>query len=308
MVIAIVWSAGACTEFMEEPITNDSVELLSPGAHAETTTYSIQFLWEPLEYASHYRLQVASPTFRNAVLFYADTTVEKTNFDITLAPGKYQWRVKALNGSSETPYTTRSFTIHEAELSKQTVLLAGPPTYTVSADSPINLSWQGLFGAASYRLQVDTSGFAAESKNLVLDQVVEGLDYAFSPPDEANYQWRVRAERDTLHSGWSIVRNFIYDKTQPAAPKLATPADAAQVNRPVSLRWNKVADAANYLLYVYKSDSTLYDAKFPVRQTDTAYTFEVGERREHILWRVRAVDRAGNESTYSEWRSFVIRN
>lgn len=111
----VALGAGACTEFMEPSITNGNVELLSPGVRAETTTYNVQFFWEPLEHARHYRLQVASPTFSRAVLFYADTTLDKTNFSITLAPGKYHWRVKALNGSSETRYTTRSFIIHEAE-------------------------------------------------------------------------------------------------------------------------------------------------------------------------------------------------
>ena len=307
-IIATIWGATGCSEFIETPINDDRVELLSPGAHAEAATYTIQFLWEPLDYALNYRLQVASPNFTNTGLFYADTLVEKPTFATTLAPGKYQWRVKAVNGISETAYTTRSFTIHEADLTKQTVLLEGPATYTVVADSPITLRWQELFSALSYRLQIDTLGFAGASKHFVVDQPVEGLQFTFNPPAEDDYQWRVRAERDTIHSNWSIVRNFTFDKTPPIAPTLVAPTNGAQVNRPILLKWGKVADAASYRVYVYKGDSTIYDATFPVTQTDTTYRLDAGTRRDRILWRVQAVDRAGNAGVYSAWGSFIIRN
>ncbi|MEC3882037.1 hypothetical protein [Parapedobacter sp. 10938] len=123
-MVAITWSMAACSEFIETPITNERVALLSPGAGAAAATDTVQFLWEPMGHALHYRLQVASPTFGDAVLFYADTTLEKTSYRIFLAPGRYQWRVKAGNGSSGTRYTTRSFTIYDANTEEQTKALA----------------------------------------------------------------------------------------------------------------------------------------------------------------------------------------
>lgn len=303
----VLLGLGSCSEFIEASIADERVELLSPGAGAETTNYAMQFLWEPQERALYYRLQVASPTFDRPVLFYADTTLEKTAFSLSLEPGEYQWRVKAMNGSSETIYTTRSFTIHEGALSHQTVLQLSPADNFVTAQGRVVLSWQGIFAATSYRLQVDTNGFTDEKK-LVLEREAEGAAFTVSLAEEARYQWRVRAENDTAQSRWSTVRSFAYDRTPPPAPVLTTPTNQAQENHPVTLRWEGATDAEAYLVYVYKSDSTLYSNRFPVRQEATAYLFNEGTRGEQILWRVRAVDRAGNESAYSSWRNFIIRN
>lgn len=299
--------AGACKDFFEEPITDSRVELLSPGADAQTSVYAVTFLWEPLDGALQYRLQLASPSFEDAVLFHADTTLEQNRFSISLEPGRYQWRVKARNGSSETPYTTRTLTIHEAALSTQTVLQAAPPDNFLTSQSRVTLEWQGIFSASSYRVQVDTNGFADESQ-LVLEQVVEGESFAYTMPAEAEYEWRVRAENDTAQSRWSTVRRFIHDRTPPDAPALAAPANNAQVRSPATLQWHASEDAVSYRLYVYKSDSTLYSSQFPLRQTGTSYTFDAGTRGERVLWRVRATDRAGNESGYSGWRNFTIIN
>lgn len=297
----------ACAEFLEESIADRTVELLSPGADAETNVYAIDFLWEPLDHALQYRLQVAAPSFGSASLFYADTTVDKPRFSISLQPGEYQWRVKALNGSSATAFTTRSFTVHEAALSTQTVLQDIPPDNYLTSRSRVDLGWQGIFSASNYRLQVDTNAFMDET-DVLIDRVVDGEAFGFDATKETQYQWRVRAENDTAQSRWSTVRRFTYDHTPPNPPTLTAPGNNAQLSRPATLQWRGSNEVASYRLYVYKSDSTLYNAEFPRRLETTSYVFDAGARNERVLWRVRATDRAGNESGYSAWRSFVIRN
>jgi len=306
-LICLAFLGSGCSEFLEESIEDAQVELLSPGADAQTNTYVVNFLWDPLDHALQYRLQLASPSFDSVALFHADTIVDKTQFSISLQPGQYEWRVKGLNGSSETLYSLRAFTIHEAALSTQTVLQTAPADDFVTSQARIEMAWQEIFSAKNYRLQVDTSGFA-DDEDPVFERVVDGESFTLDLPREAAYQWRVRAENDTAQSRWSTVRRFVYDRTPPAAPQQAAPANEAQVNRPVTLSWNAAEGATGYRVYVYKSDSTLFSDQFPVRQAATSYTFNAGARGERILWRVRAMDRAGNESAFSSWRSFVIRN
>lgn len=298
---------GGCSELFENSIADGEVELLSPGMDAQTNVYLVNFLWEPLDDALQYRLQLASPSFDSISLFHADTTLDKSRFSISLQPGVYEWRVKALNGSSATIYTTRAFTIHEAALSTQTVLQVTPTDNFITSQRRVDMGWQDIFSAKTYRLQVDTNDFVEES-DLVLERVVDGRSFAIDLTDEGRYQWRVRAENDTAQSRWSTVRSFIYDQTPPSAPVLAAPANNAQVNRPAALRWAGGGDVVSYRLYVYKSDSTLFDAQFPLRLESTSYSFDAGARGERILWRVRAMDRAGNESGYSVWRNFMVRN
>lgn len=304
---AMAFTMVSCSDFLEKSIADSTPELLSPGDGAQTNVYALTLMWEPLQYALDYRLQIASPSFDSVAFFHADTTMDKTVFNISLVPGTYQWRVKAQNGSSETAYTTRAFMVHEAALSIQTVLQLAPMDNFLTAEGVVALGWQQLFSANSYRLQVDTNGFSDE-KTVLLERVVEGETASVDLTDERRYHWRVRAENDTAQSRWSAVRRIDVDRTPPAVPSPSAPANQAQVNKPVTLRWAGPSDAVSYRLYVYKSDSSLYSNEFPLRVVGTSHVFDAGNRGERILWRVRALDRAGNESAYSAWRSFVVRN
>ncbi|MEC3882002.1 hypothetical protein [Parapedobacter sp. 10938] len=304
---AVLITLAACSEFFEEPIDGSEVVLLSPGEGVGTTTYVMQFLWEPLDNALVYQLQVAAPSFASPIHFYADTLLEKHFFRVSLEPGAYQWRVRALNGSSETAYSTRSFDIHEAALSHQTVLQEAPAENHVTGQEEIKLSWQSIFNATGYRLQVDTNSFIEGEKPL-LEEEIEGWEVGLKLPREHRYQWRVRAENDTAYSRWSSVRTFVVDRTPPPAPVLSLPANNAQVSRPVDISWEKATGSSTYMVYVYKADSTLFSGSYPIRQTGTSFTFHEGSKGETILWRVRAVDPAGNVSNYSRWRGFYLRN
>jgi len=306
LLASFLLTLSSCEEFLEEDISDREVTLLSPGNAAEIPTYTITFMWEQMEDALAYRLQVANPDFERVNLFQADTLVETNQFTLSLAPGTYAWRVKGVNGSSEGKYATRSFVIYESDLSKQVVVQIGPADGQLSNASSFPLSWQPLYGATRYRLQLDTNHFASTNE-LVYDDVLAGTQYPYTALKEKAYQWRVRAETDTSTSLWSAERSFIYDKTPPKVPVLKEPANKASVPRPVTLRWEAIADAAAYEVYVYKSDSvTLYSDSYPLTVRGTSHAFSGGSLGERIVWRVKATDRAGNSSAFSGYYSFTI--
>jgi len=295
----------SCKEFLEESIADRQMILLSPGREAQIANYSVDFIWEHMEDALAYRLQVVGPDFRDVNLYYADTVVEDNHFTLSLAPGEYEWRVKGLNGSSESAYTTRSFIVYESDLSKQIVLLNSPGDKHITAKPEINFNWQILYGSTAYRLQIDTNNFTGDSA--MYDQLIETSNMSYTLPKEREYQWRVRAESDTSQSQWSATRSLIYDATSPAAPQPKAPANNASVSSPVTIQWDPVADAESYQLYVYKSDSTtLYSDVYPLSLTETSHSFSAGAVGETLLWRIRAKDQAGNTSDYSPYRSFMI--
>lgn len=306
--LVICISLTACEEFLEESIEGKSVILLSPGNQAELPSYNINFMWENMEHANAYRLQVAKPDFDSLQLIFADTIVERTQFGMSLEPGAYQWRVQGLNGSSEGAYVVRSFVIYESDLRRQLVLLDTPADHYITSEASISYAWQQLYGATSYRIQLDTNAFQDESR-IMLDSVTMLNAFRMTMTSEGEFQWRVRAESDTSTSAWSAVRSLVYDHTPPATPVLSSPGNNSTVNRPVTLRWDAIADADHYLLYVYKADSTtLFSAAYPTRQIAVSHNFNHGNLNERLLWRVRAVDRAGNASEFSPYRSFVLGN
>lgn len=96
-------------------ISDATVELLAPGnAVTFTSDDTINFSWELITGADNYIIQIARPSFQNATEILENEMTSVPTFSISnLAVAAYEWRVKALNSSYETNYTTQSFTVEE---------------------------------------------------------------------------------------------------------------------------------------------------------------------------------------------------
>ena len=303
----VLLSFSACKDFIEPSISKRPVTLKAPSDKYQSANYNINFWWDEVEDAISYRLQVVTPGFDTIGGLIADTLVKGNHFTLTLDPGEYQWRVKALNGSSETAFSTaNNLVIVPSSLTAQTVILGSPANNTVTNQGTVLFKWGTLFGATSYHLQVDTNNFA-DLNHILADQTIPGQQYSFRFPKDLSYQWRVRAESASEQSKWSAINTITFDATAPAGVALSSPQNNEVVNKPVSLQWTKSTAAANYKLYVYKDDSTtLYNNTFPVLLNATSYNFTLGTSGERIYWQVSTLDAAGNESVPSELRSFLI--
>jgi hypothetical protein len=297
-----------CEEFIEPSIEDKRVVLLSPAIGTETSEYAQTFWWEEVDKALSYRLQVVSPDFEKISKLVLDTVVKSNKFKYTLEPGKYEWRVQALNGSSQTIYNKGSFTIFSTSISEQQVQLTNPSNNTITNLAAVSFQWLNLFGAKEYQIQVDTlnNNFQDQTK-LFLNKNTSELNYASSFSKDQVYKWRVKAINEADSSKWSVIQSITYDKTPPAVVTLASPGNNVTVSKPVTLRWNGSAGAKKYLLYVYKSDSTTpFDGTYPITLTEVSSVFNSGTSGEQLFWEVRAVDDAGNISKLGELRGFLI--
>ncbi|PWS28859.1 hypothetical protein DHW03_03225 [Pedobacter yonginense] len=295
-----------CTEFIEPSLTSRTVVIISPANQSESNIYQQTFWWEPQADALGYRLQVVAPKFSNASKFVLDTLIKTDKFTFTLEPGNYEWRVRAENGSSVSSYTTNSLVIHPSSLKEQSVQLSTPTDVYYTSDANISFSWLKLFGASQYRLQIDNQNFADETK-LTLNAVSDNTVFLHKLLKEGAYQYRVRAESTSEVSKWSVVRNLVYDVTAPSKPDLVSPANKQTITLPTKLLWNKVTDAEKYELYLYQKDSvTLYNTNYPALLTTNEQTISSGTQGETFVWRTRAIDKAGNKSSFSDYRTFTI--
>lgn len=308
VLIGLVLALTGCKEFIEPSIDDKKVVLLAPSDGTETKEYAQIFWWDEVEDALSYRLQVVSPNFDHTVKLVLDTVVKNgTKFKSTLDPGSYQWRVKAQNGSSSTAYTTAAFTIYPTSITEQQVQLNTPVNNTVTNQSDITFKWSKLFGADTYRIQVDNSGNGFQDvSTLFLDKTTPNLEYSAVFDKDKTYQWRVQALSGTTESKWSTIQNITYDGTPPDVVLLSSPANNVSISSPVTLKWTASAGAKKYILYVYKSDLSPYSATFPVTTTALTYSFSSSNIGEKVLWEVRAIDDAGNTSAKGELRSFTI--
>lgn len=296
----------ACEDFIEPSIEHTTVSILAPANKLETNSYQQTFWWNPLSHAIFYRLQVVSPGFDSVSKLVLDTLIRTEKFVYTLDPGKYQWRVRGENGSSVGNYSDRVLAVFPSTLTDQILQITAPSSGVNSSRQDLRFEWLRLFGAKTYRIQIDANNFQDE-KAMALNVTTDNLSYLHNLATEGTYQYRIRAENATENSKWSNVGLITYDNTGPAAVTLRSPADKLQVVKPVSLTWNKVEDAVSYELSIFKADQqTLFNQTFPLRLSTTEYTFNSGDAGETVSWRVRAFDRAGNASAYSEFRTFII--
>ena len=298
---------SSCKDFIEPSLELRTLKLIAPADSTEGNKYQVGFAWEPVEDALYYRLQIATPDFDKPVSLLVDTLVEKrSQLQLTLDPGKYQWRLRAENGSSQSAYVRSNFTIHPTSLEEQQLRLRLPASGYLSNNDLVTLSWDALYAAGAYRLQVDTLNFV-EEKQLVLDQVLSGTHFEFRFPKDAQYRWRVRAEGEGANSKWSEIRNMTYDHTAPAKPELIAPVSGVALSQPIVLSWKALAGAKKYRLYLYRADgSTPYNNSFPVTLGTTQYSFNQGQSGELIFWRVLGIDEVGNEGVLSDQRNFSI--
>jgi hypothetical protein len=307
IVLAGITLLTSCDAIIEPSISKKQVILEAPADQYQSTSYSINFWWDEVEHALSYRLQVVSQSFSSPGGLILDTVVTKTRFSINLDPGKYQWRVLAQNGSSQTAYTSpRNLEVEASSIKQQTVQLSSPSNNFITNQSVQGFQWGSLFGATQYRFEIDTNNFVNESA-VLSNQVIPGQQLNFTFPKDQSYQWRVRAENDTAQSRWSVISSIVYDHTPPGVPALVSPTKGQTVSLPVSLQWAAVATATRYKLYVFKSDSTsIYNTSFPVSVSTTSYSFNLGTSGDKLYWKVSALDAAGNEGQASELRSFVL--
>lgn len=305
-ILCSAWSS--CKDFIEPSLEKRVITPQAPAENYQSPKYTINFWWDGVEDALSYQLQVVTPDFKAPGSLILDTVVSKESFSINLDPGTYQWRVRALNGSSQTRYSNPlDFVVLQSSIKQQSVQLTNPANNTITNQKNAIFQWGTLYGATKYHFQIDTGNFANENA-LVYDASVPGQQINFTFLKDQSYQWRVRAENDTAQAKWSSVYQIIYDRTPPPITVLVSPVNNTTVSKPVSLQWSAVTGATKYKLYVLKADSTTaYNPSFPlILNNMTAYSFTGGNPGEKIYWQVAAMDAAGNEGEKSRLRNFLI--
>ncbi|MBL4676898.1 MAG: hypothetical protein JKY70_11950 [Mucilaginibacter sp.] len=190
--------------------------LEAPSEGFQSTVYKVNFWWDEVEDALGYRLQVVSPGFAAPDRLVLDTLVIGNKFSINTDPGKYEWRLRAENGSTVTAYSSsRKFEVLQSSIKQQSVELTTPQNDLLTNDPHLVFKWVTLYGATQYLLQVDTNNFVNEN-TLNYNQVLSGNELALTLAKDQRYQWRVRAQNDTAQARWSAVNRFTLDRTPPA--------------------------------------------------------------------------------------------
>ncbi len=182
--------------------------LLEPANNSVNLPVNPNFLWQAVENATSYTLQVSTnESFTDFVLNQSgiDTTAFQIN-DLEYNT-LYFWRVNATNGTLTSEWSeVWNFTTGEQQQLSSPVLLE-PENNSVNLPLNPNFLWQAVENATSYTLQVSTN---ESFTDFVLNQ--SGIDTTAFQANNLEYNttyfWRVNATNGTLTSEWSEVWSF----------------------------------------------------------------------------------------------------
>lgn len=302
--LGIITLLSSCEDIFEPNISSEVVELQSPADQAVVSRANIRFSWGKVEGARSYNLVLASPSFNQPEAVYIDTTIQATSAVLSLQPGSYQWRVKALNTAYETAFSARSFELDStSSLTGSEVVLKSPANGIFTNKKTLVFSWEPIAQAERYIFQLN-----GETS---FDTITHAASITKKfPENSATYTWKVTALNAT-GLAVSPSRTFMTDFDAPAAPELLFPrADTTVFSWPVTLKWNRASnDVLQDSVFLYASDRQTLVPGFP-RSAETSFfslsgtaTLEPGE----YFWAVRSMDRAANFSGLTPKRRFVVR-
>lgn len=206
----------------------------------------------------------------------------------------YYWRVRAVNGSVYSPWS--STWTFETELQLVAPVLVSPAnTSTNIPQSGTLLTWNNIANATGYEYAYTTDPSFASG-------VTSGVTGSLSVNttallNQSTYYWRVRGYNGSVYSPWSTVWSFTTD-LQLVAPVLVSPADLSTGIAPagIMLTWNTIANASIYE-YAYSTDPTFVSGVVSGTTGTTSVNTGTLANATTYYWRVRGTD--GN--VFSPW-------
>lgn len=302
-VTSLLFFAG-CNTFFEDDISDETVKLLSPLSGISTDIATQNFWWEKIENAEYYHFQIVSPSFDSTEILLKDTVVTADQFNLTLFPSRFEWRIRAENSAFQTGWSTGKLTVFSTlDLTRQRINLISPGL--ISGTKSIRFQWDKLYNAKTYSFIVykeNWDGVEAVSP-------IEGdINTTFQTLNDGKYVWGVKGKNDISETLYSK-KELIMDSTPPIAAELISPADSSEINtKTVAFTWDSsdaTSGVSHDTLKIF-SDKTLKKLEKTVVTENKSAEITFSELKSYY-WTVRSVDKAGNVGMVSGTFMFTIK-
>jgi len=307
-LLAIMAVMVSCDDIIEQDITSDIVQPISPVNSDTIESNVVTFQWNSLKDADKYRIQVYAAS--QAIVL--DSVVSKTNFTHGLSPGHYQWRVRGENSAYESSYSfPMGFTlIASSNLENQQVILGLPVDATFTNRRTMLCTWNRLTAAQSYQLDLLNTNTGEASQNPGITATSFSLTTAMLAQD-GEYQWKVKAVNADTETPFST-RVFSIDTAVPNPSVNSQPVHNSNQlpNIQINFAWSVATDTGivrspvTYTIEISNDAGFLSFTSHPNLVTPSYQ--EIFTTPGDYYWRVKTSDRAGNVSAYGTPSKFTI--
>lgn len=185
---------------LSDNLTAQQVILTSPSTEFYTNSKSFNLTWQKLKPAESYSIQMVNVTNANTVILEEDgitATSYTLNTSILEQDAKYQWRIKAVNATSESDYSSRFFYL-DTEVPNQPQNSLPTNNMVTAINQNINFSWtiaadSGTIQSPieSYIIEIATDeGFGT----IIQTSTTTTTTFQRSFNTKGDYYWRVKAK------------------------------------------------------------------------------------------------------------------
>lgn len=254
--------------------------LISPADKAVNVPVYADLVWEDVDGASIYAIQLSKESNFNVIAFEWNSDTATTVSPLLEGKTKYYWRVKASNAISTSNWS--------APWSFETVF--GPPLLISPADKSIGkniaqlMVWSKAIDVNEYDIQIsefeDFSALVMDSASISNMSVISDvMEY------DKTYYWRVRSRKVDVVSAWSLVWSF---RTGYSPVILTAPVnDAINVAINTKFIWEKHPTQNKYEIEAAKSTDFTNNVIFEEIDNLLTYSADNLESYQEYFWRVR---------------------
>ena len=215
-----------------------------------------------------------------------------------LDKGQYCWKVEAVGVDGGIPPIFSTFIVSPP--APDAPDLVSPANKSITNDTTPSLDWDEVLDADQYMVEWSTDkGFKSDVESTLVNAPTTEFTLPTLPDTEGTtYYWRVGSMNDLGVVG-KVGKPFTFtlDTLPPEAPTLTSPADASTTTSSLpKFSWSKVSDAAEYEISLDTVDPPVVSDT----PSSTQYTPPSPLLLTTYYWRVRAVDKAGNVSAWSD--------
>lgn len=304
VLFTIIFYLSSCYDIIEADLSKSTVTILTPKDSVKIGTSTVTLWWNEVDEATGYNVELVTPSFDIISNVIIDSNIVGDKFVISLAPGKYAWRIRAHNNNTKGYYTYATFYIDSnLNIANERIILSSPANNSITNVRPVTFKWQRLAIANSYRFQLydSTQTLIYSEADITNTQLLFNQDL----PDN-KYTWKVRGENDngvTQYSSYSLV----IDSTPPIAPSLSAPVNNyISTGGIINFSWTTGTDniQSDYNKLLIATDSFFSNPVIEIDISNTSYldTLAIGK----YYWSVSTIDKAKNQGTWSAVRVFRV--